>query len=43
MTNENKKDFNARMNDSKDMPKIVNLDEEATKKWGGKLWLSHLL
>lgn len=36
MANENKKDFNARMNDSKDMPKIVNLDEEATKKWGGR-------
>ena len=36
MANENKKDFNARMNDSKDMPKIVNLDEEASKKWGGK-------
>ena len=42
MANENKKDFNARMNDSKDMPKIVNLDEEASKKWGEKLWLSHL-
>lgn len=24
------------MNDKKDMPKIVELDEEATKKWGGK-------
>lgn len=36
MANECKKDFNARMNDSKDMPKIVNLDEETSKKWGGK-------
>ena len=32
MANENNKDFNARMNDSKDMPKIVNIDEEASKK-----------
>ena len=32
MANECKKDFNARMNDSKDKPKIVNLDEEASKK-----------
>ena len=36
MANENKKDFNAKMNNSKDMPKIVELDEEASKKWGGK-------
>lgn len=36
MANECKKDFNARMNASKDMPKIVKLDEEASKKWGGK-------
>ena len=36
MTNENKKDFNARMHDSKDMPKIVILDEDASKKWGGR-------
>lgn len=36
MANETKKDFNARMNNKKDMPKIVELDEEATKKWGGK-------
>ena len=36
MANECKKDFNARMNDSKDMPKIVILDEDASKKWGGK-------
>lgn len=36
MSNENKKDFNAKMNNSKDMPKIVELDDEASKKWGGK-------
>lgn len=36
MANRSIKDFNARMNNSKDMPKIVELDEEASKKWGGK-------
>lgn len=36
MSNESKKDFNAKMNNSKDMPKVVELNEEATKKWGGK-------
>lgn len=36
MANEEKKDFNARMNNSKNMPKIVELGEEETKKWGGK-------
>ena len=36
MANEDKKDFNAKMNNSKDMPKIVELDSEASKKWGGK-------
>jgi hypothetical protein len=36
MANEDKKDFNERMNNSKDMPKIIELDEEAAKKWGGK-------
>lgn len=36
MANENKKDFNAKMNNSKDMPKIVELDEKASKKWGGR-------
>lgn len=35
MTNETKKDFNAKMNNSKDMPKIVELDDEASKKWKG--------
>lgn len=30
------KDFNKRMNDSKDMPKLVVLDEEASKKWKGE-------
>ena len=33
---EDKKDFNARLNNSKDMPKIVELDEKASKKWGGQ-------
>lgn len=36
MANENKKDFNAKMNDNKDMPKIVELDDEGAKKWKGK-------
>jgi len=36
MANEDKKDFNAKMNNNKDMPKIVELDSEASKKWGGK-------
>ena len=36
MANENKKDFNAKMNNSKDMPKIVELDSEASKKWSGR-------
>ena len=36
MANESEKDFNAKMNDSKDMPKIIELDDEAFKKWGGK-------
>lgn len=36
MSNENKKDFNAMMNNKKGMPKIVELDEEGAKKWGGK-------
>lgn len=36
MANENKKDFNAKMNDCKDMPKIIELDEVAAQKWGGK-------
>ena len=36
MANENKKDFNKKMNDSKDMPKIVELNEEAAIKWKGK-------
>lgn len=36
MANENKKGFNSKMNDSKDMPKIVELDEEGSKRWGGK-------
>src|SRR5574344_1673283 len=36
MGNESKKDFNAMMNNSKDMPKIVELDEQGAKKWGGR-------
>ncbi|MDO5557324.1 MAG: MGMT family protein [Clostridia bacterium] len=36
MANEDRKNFNARMKDSKNMPKIVELDDEAAKKWGGK-------
>lgn len=36
MSNENKKDFNSMMNNDKDMPKIVTLDETAAMKWGGK-------
>ena len=35
MSNENKKDFNAIMNNNKNMPKFVDLDEEGAKKWGG--------
>ena len=36
MSNENKKDFNAMMNDSKDMPKIQEITDEASiKKYGG--------
>ena len=36
MANEEKKDFNKMLNNSKDMPKIVNMTEpEAIKKWGG--------
>ncbi len=34
--NENKKDFNAMLNDSKDMPKIVTItDEKSIEKYGG--------
>lgn len=36
MANESKKDFNARMNNSKDMPKIVEMNDDAAAKWGGK-------
>ena len=36
MANESNKDFNKKMNDSKNMPKIVELDEEASRKWGGR-------
>ena len=36
MANENKKDFNAKMNNSKNMPKIVKLDNDGAKKWGGE-------
>lgn len=37
MANENKKDFNAMLHDSKDMPKIVEItDEKSIEKYGGK-------
>ena len=36
MPTESKKDFNAKMNNNKDMPKIVELNVQAAKKWGGK-------
>lgn len=37
MANEDKKDFNAMLHNSKDMPKIVEIKDEAgIKKWGGK-------
>ncbi|MCM1164842.1 MAG: MGMT family protein [Lachnospiraceae bacterium] len=37
MSNESKKDFNAMLKDSKDMPKIVEItDEKSIKKYGGK-------
>ena len=36
MTNEDKKDFNAMLNDSKDMPKIQTItDEKSIEKYGG--------
>ena len=36
MANENKKDFNAMLGDSKDMPKIqIVTDEKSIKKYGG--------
>jgi alkylated DNA nucleotide flippase Atl1 len=37
MASEDKKDFNAMMNNNKNMPKIVEMtDEKAIKKWGGR-------
>lgn len=37
MANENKKDFNAMLTDSKDMPKIVEItDEKSIEKYGGR-------
>ena len=36
MANEEKKDFNAMLNDSKDMPKFqIITDEKSIKKYGG--------
>lgn len=35
MANEGRKDFNKQMNNSRDMPKIVDLDEKQAQKWGG--------
>ena len=42
MANEDKKDFNAMLNDSKDMPKIqVITDEKSIEKYGGdKMYLA---
>lgn len=34
--NENKKDFNKKLHDSKDMPKLVELEDKAAERWGGK-------
>lgn len=31
-----KKDYNAKLNNNKDMPKLIELDAEAAQKWGGK-------
>lgn len=36
MSKENRKNFNAMLNNSKDMPKIVELDDDGMKKWGGR-------
>lgn len=37
MANENKKDFNAMLNNKRNMPKITEIKDEACiKKWGGK-------
>ena len=37
MSKEYKKDFNAMMNNNKDMPKVVEIkDEKGIKKWGGR-------
>ena len=36
MVNEDKKDFNEKMNNSKNMPKIVNLTTKEAQRWGGK-------
>ena len=37
MANESKKDFNAMLNNKKEMPKIVEIKDEAgIKKWGGE-------
>lgn len=37
MANEDKKDFNERLNNKKDLPKITEIKDEAgIKKWGGR-------
>lgn len=37
MANEDKKDFNAMLHNSKDLPKICEISDEASiKKWGGR-------
>ncbi|HJJ36799.1 MAG TPA: MGMT family protein [Methanocorpusculum sp.] len=33
--NEDRKDFNRKLHDRKDMPKIVTLDDKAAERWGG--------
>ena len=45
MANEDKKDFNAMLMDSKDMPKVqIITDEKSIEKYGGdKCTLPHLL
>ncbi|MDD3151481.1 MAG: hypothetical protein PHE45_01095, partial [Bacteroidales bacterium] len=40
MANEDKKDFNAMLNNSKDMPKVVEIkDEKGIQRWGGRTFV----
>ena len=44
MANEDKKDFNAMLHDSKDMPKMkIITDTESIKKYGGSRMYLHRL